>query len=511
MKTSPMHEIVWCIRAAGELFCHESRPPLLRRWESGSACRFVARTVFLLIIATPGLAQKPAGTEGAVNNTSVTDATPRRVPAAAKVQELLARAEADMKAGRAVEALVLLEPHEDELVGDKRYDYLLGIAALDSGKADKATLAFERVLAVDPNFAGARLDMARAYFQLGDFQRAKTEFTTVLTQNPPPEARRTTEQYLKLIAAREEAQKTRFAAYVEAGGGRDSNINSSPGQSQIPVPIFANQIFTLSQNNVQTGANYAQVAAGAEVNRTIDGGLSAFAGFDVRQRVYDSYSRFNTVYVRGQLGAMYTSETDVLRAGVSEDQYNLGGPAVYTSAGVNGEWRHALSKANQITVSGQSNRFRFPAESLQTQNFDQSIVGIGGMHFMPDGKSALLASLYGGYERSVAPVTALNPTGGRADGNKRFNGVRLGGQGYINDNWDFFVGAGYQAGRYDKQNASFLEIRRDPQTDFSAGVNWRFARQWSLRPQVTFVRNDSNIAIYSFRRVDASINLRRDF
>ena len=75
MKTSPMHEIVWCIRAAGELFCHESRPPLLRRWESGSACGFVARTVLLLIVATPGLAQKPAGTEGAGLRNATTEAT----------------------------------------------------------------------------------------------------------------------------------------------------------------------------------------------------------------------------------------------------------------------------------------------------------------------------------------------------------------------------------------------------------------------------------------------------
>lgn len=416
-----------------------------------------------------------------------------------------------MRAGKAGDAYDLLEPNENELAGDKRYDYLLGIAALDSGKADKATIAFERVLAVDPNFAGARLDMARAYFQLGDFQRARTEFTTVLAQNPPPEAKRTTEQYLQLISAREEAQKTRISAYAEVAAGRDSNINSSPGQAQIPVPFFANQIFTLSQNNVQTGANYAQGAAGLEVNRVLVGELSAFGGVDLRQRSYDSYSRFNTFYARAQLGAMYSGETEMVRTAFTNDQYNLGGSPVYTSSGVNGEWRHALSKTNQITLSAQANRFRFPSESLQTQNFDQSTLGVGGLHFFADGKSAVFASLYTGYERSVAPVTALNPTGGRADGNKHFDGVRLGGQGYVNEQWDYFAGAGMQSGRYDKENASFLTIRHDRQTDLGAGVNWRFAKQWTLRPHATYVKNDSNIAIYSFHRLDASIAVRRDF
>src|SRR3954468_9324165 len=49
------------------------------------------------------------------------------------------------------EAYALLEPQEFDLAGDVDFDTLLGIAALDSGKPDKATLAFERVLAVNPN------------------------------------------------------------------------------------------------------------------------------------------------------------------------------------------------------------------------------------------------------------------------------------------------------------------------------------------------------------------------
>ena len=95
-------------------------------------------------------------------------------------EKLLADAEALMKAGKPDLAYKLLEPFEFDRSGEVRFDYLIGIAALDSGKPDKATLAFERVLAEDPNYAGARLDMARAYYQLGDIQRAKTEFEMVL-------------------------------------------------------------------------------------------------------------------------------------------------------------------------------------------------------------------------------------------------------------------------------------------------------------------------------------------
>ncbi|MDP1939135.1 MAG: tetratricopeptide repeat protein, partial [Gallionella sp.] len=145
--------------------------------------------------------------------------------------QALRDADALIKNGNPAAAYALLKPLEFERAGDIRFDYLFGIAALDSGHADEATLAFERVLTMDPNFAGARLDMARAYYQLGDLLRAKTEFETVLSQNPPELARATIQKYLDAIASHEQAQKTRFSAYVEGVAGHDSNIANSSTQT----------------------------------------------------------------------------------------------------------------------------------------------------------------------------------------------------------------------------------------------------------------------------------------
>jgi len=99
-------------------------------------------------------------------------------------EKLLSDADSLIKSGKPAAAYDLLSPLEFEHAGEVRFDYLIGTAALDSGNPAQATLAFERVLAVSPDFPGARFDMARAYYQLGDMPRARTEFNMALNQKP---------------------------------------------------------------------------------------------------------------------------------------------------------------------------------------------------------------------------------------------------------------------------------------------------------------------------------------
>lgn len=126
----------------------------------------------------------------------------------------LREADALIRNGKPAEAYALLEPLESGRSGEVRFDYLLGIAALDSGKPDKAVRALERVLAIDPDFTGARLDMARAYYQLGDLPRARSEFETVLKRNPPENVQATINKYLAAMDSGAQAKQSAPASVV---------------------------------------------------------------------------------------------------------------------------------------------------------------------------------------------------------------------------------------------------------------------------------------------------------
>ena len=417
----------------------------------------------------------------------------------------LDKADALMKAGKAAEAYSLLEPFEFEHSGNIRFDYLLGIAALDSGKPDKATLALERVLAADPNFAGARIDMGRAYFQLGDITRAKTEFESVLTQNPPPAAKATIDNYLAAIEKQESAKQTKATGYIEAFMGHDTNVNYATSQSQIAVPALGNLVFTLNPSGVKSPDDYRGVGLGGEISHQYSATVGVYAGVDVRSRGNSTQDKFDSTSFDGRAGIALGEGANIVRLGALAGRFALDGKTNRDTNGLNAEWRHLLDPANQLSAFGQLVRFRFEP-TISVNNFDQSTYGLNWLRVLREGKAIVSASAFAGDER--APL--------RADGGKRFTGLRLGGQMQISETTELFGGIGAQFSKYDLANAAFSSptdpVKRDDQQyDANIGLNWHYDKVWTIRPQIAYLRNKSNIVIYQYDRSDVSVTIRRDF
>jgi tetratricopeptide (TPR) repeat protein len=418
-------------------------------------------------------------------------------------EKLLGEAEALMKAGKPDLAYKLLEPLEFDRAGEVRFDYLLGIAALDSGKPDKATLAFERVLAEDPNYAGARLDMARAYYQLGDMQRAKTEFEMVLDENPSDAARATIEKYLDDIAERENVSKTLISGYAEGTVGRDTNVNNA---SDFPSNIITP---TLIPGSTELSDNYLGVAAGGEINHDLNANFRLYAGADISKRNYFRQKSFDLFSTEERAGVIYGTGTDRYRVGMSGGQNAQGGARYYNSSGVNAEWRHALGASQQLNVFGQYVQYRYANPVLQLNDINQLVAGVGMLHML--GKSALFGSLYLGTENDVGPATLSRPGGGRTDGAKRFAGIRAGGQATVGDSAKLFFSAGEQLGYFSNVDPLISGHRIDRLADLTLGVNWYLDDLWVVRPQIVRYLNTSNLAAYAYDRNDYSLTVRRNF
>lgn len=434
--------------------------------------------------------------------------------AQAAYEQALRDADGLIRDGQPEQAYALLQGLEREHAGETRFDYLLGVAALDSGKPDLATLAFERVLMTDPDFAGARLEMARAYYQLGDLLRAKVEFERVARQNPDAAESATIRKYLEAIAARDPNKATHVSAYILGAAGHDSNVNNSTSQQQVTVniPAIGPVTAVLNPSSLKTSDNYAGLGAGAQIGHTLNPNWGLYAGADLFQRDYNRQKDFNSLAAEERAGVMYGADAERIRLGMIAGQYMLGGRRNWSNAGLNAEWAHTLSPRNHVALFGQYQQYRFADYAMQVNDFNQQVVGAGWTHALPDGRSLLSGFLYYGAEQDVSTlITTATPSGGRTDGAKRLGGLRLGGQTAWGDRTTLYANAGWQAGNYSRVNPFFLMQRADRYYDLAAGANWHWAPLWSVGPQLAFSRNTSNIPVYSYSRAEVSLILRRDF
>src|SRR5258708_7456328 len=99
-------------------------------------------------------------------------------------EESLRQAHAALRAGRAATAERWLRTLEAQFPGEPNCLWLLGVALLEQNKIAESIAALEGLLTRVPDFAQARVDLARAYRSGGFAARAREEVRRVLENTP---------------------------------------------------------------------------------------------------------------------------------------------------------------------------------------------------------------------------------------------------------------------------------------------------------------------------------------
>ena len=414
-------------------------------------------------------------------------------------QGLLEKAEALLKSGKAEEAYQMLEPLEVQGAGDQVYDYLLATSALDSNRPSKATFVYERILAVTPNYIGVRADMGRAYYALGDLGRAKIEFETVLSfKGIPNDLRGTVEQYVRAIEGKSQNKATARIGYVELGFGRDTNIGSAYDEAQIVIPTIG------LYDPDRKGDSYATLGLGGEISHQLNPQWGLFGGADYRGRAYQTFCENTCNWTAdGRAGVSYSGGAWMLRAGLTAGTYNLNQTSYRDTVGATLDWRLTLGNSSQLSLGASSAQATYNFTGQTDQNTQTNAVSAGWLTPLGNGSAVLSLNLAGGFE---------NATAGRTDGDKRFYGPRITVQKSFSPTLGGYVSLGATYSTYSGINTLYSLKRDEVMNDLAFGLNWTIAKGLSVRPQLVYIRNRSADAeLYTYDKVDGSINLRLDF
>jgi len=421
------------------------------------------------------------------------------VPVFAYADAVLDEAAALVKKRDFKGAYNLLEPLESDRAGDPGYDYVFGVAAIESGKVTRGVFALERVLAVQPNNTDARAFIARAYFQLGEKQTAKTEFQNTLGQKPSPAVEKAINDYMSAID-KSLGLTTTYNAYIEGTYGHDSNVNSAVGSSTIN--LFGTQ-FNVPDGQRETSDNFMGVNAGASFRTPIKQGVDFFAGANTFQRVNLHNEEFDTGTFDMNAGFRFKEAIDTYSIAVQNSRFYVDNKRFRNAYGVTGQWQRDLSATDQVSAYAQFNKLKYPEQEERDAN--RYVVGGGWAHvFAGDKTPVLFINGYIGKEDTKDSGFADNMYG------HKIYGARTAGQVSLTPHWVAYANAGYEFRDYNGDDAVFAKTRRDNQWDTAVGLRY-LGKVWTIKPQLSYLHNDSNIVISDFDRTVLSVSFRHDF
>ncbi|HEU0162828.1 MAG TPA: tetratricopeptide repeat protein [Rhizomicrobium sp.] len=424
-------------------------------------------------------------------------ALPSRSADLGEARQLLAR-------GQAPAVYAMLAPEITRQAGNPDFDYLLGMAAVDSGRPAEAVAAFERVLAVRPDQLQARAELGRAYIAMNEPEAARRELGVVQQQpSIPPAVRRTLDRYVNALDTSLSGGGTRVSGQVSLSGGYDSNVNNSTSEPRILIPAFAALGYaTLSPSAVAQEDGFAQAAGRLSVVHGLSVNQRLVADFTGSYRVNGAQDAFNQGLLGATIGfAHVTPDDGTFTISGQAQAYFVGGKDYRNAFGALGQWTFRRGEYD-LGLYAQYLKLAYPSNA--PQDADRYALGVTlGREIQSAWPSYLFGSVYGGQEITENPAfDNLSYT---------YAGARLGLEMKATPDLSIIPSLAVETNQYLAAEPLFLKTRDTLRTDLDVTVRYRINPQLSLGVNVTYTNANSNIPLYDFERVATMLTLSRDF
>ncbi len=457
------------------------------------------RVVSIALAALASLPTAASWSQAASGNAPEAHASPS-TPAPRTLAELLREARDRIDGGQAEDAWQALQARIADYAGEPEFDYLLGLAALDSGRPGRAVLALERVLIVRPDFLQARAELARAYFAIREHDNARREFETVSSRSIPQEVRQVIGRYLDAIRERERRDESQFDAWAEFEAGYDSNANFGSASGHW-VLADGTAVIPLGISRPRESAAFG-AAIGADGSVPIGGAWRWTVGGRVSTRRYPSAHTLDQDQFDLHTGFSVRSGCHRIDMLVQAQHLELDGASFRTAAGGVVQWQCDLDARTRVGAYAQHFDFDFPGEGAR----DARRAGLG----------LTLAHVFDGPAR---PLVVAGASGGRERSRRGFGNLsydyrsaRAAYSRAIGRRWRGFASLSYETRDFDAPEPFFGVVRDDRQTDLHFGAERALApTRWTVAPTISWTRSRSNVAPNDFRRTQAGVVLRYRF
>jgi tetratricopeptide (TPR) repeat protein len=388
-----------------------------------------------------------------------------------------------------------------ELMGDPLFDYFFGVAAVEAGRASYGVLALERVLLSNPNDDLARLELARAYFTLGDYQRAREEFETVKKSRPPAGVVSTINIYLDAIDRKEGEYKVQYGLYGELGIGYNNNVNTAAAINNIILPYFGP--VQLSATSQPQSSVFSYTLVGATVNAPITANTHAFANVNNSTQRYSQVNGYDLNVSNATVGVKTVDGANEYKAVGFGSLAKLDQVPVPDTLGAGVEYVRHLNSTQSVLVGGGTSSLAYGSQ-YGAYDSNLSVATVGYRQTFPTTKWSPVVDVMANY-------ASQTNTSNRPDLGRKITGGNIQLSMIPTEKLGISVGAGYAHSNYGAPDLLFLTNRADNLVSGNAVVQYKLTKELSARAEFTYFNNQSNINLYGYDQWTGALKLRYEW
>jgi tetratricopeptide (TPR) repeat protein len=396
----------------------------------------------------------------------------------------------------------MMKEHE----GEPEFDFLFGLSALETGRPNEAVFALERITYSYPDQMRVKLELARAFFQLNNYQASRELFNEVLGTNPTDNVKANIKVFLNQITERENDIAGSFDFFVSANLGSDSNINSATSLGVVAIPGIGN--VTLSSNGTSINDNFNELGAGVAYNKpfsktsglTLTGNLNRHDNFSSNDFDIDVFAADATYFdINGNIRMSY---------GLKGQLVNLNGERFQDSSSLLVSMTRSPGDGWTQSLTGAYTLVRYDDglnKNASLRDVNQALVS--GALGKAVGKFNHTVSIYYGDEHAVNSAGENNA--------QQFYGVAFAEQYQLDSKNVPYFRIAYHHSENKKEDAIFSlvenTVRSDNALNASLGWVWLMNTNVNITSDVTYTNNDSNLALYKYDRLKFQTGVRYQF
>ncbi|MDP2001263.1 MAG: tetratricopeptide repeat protein [Rhodoferax sp.] len=370
--------------------------------------------------------------------------------------------------------------------------YQTATRLMEEARFNEARAVLERLLQLQPEHAGAWLDLAVLQCNAGRGQVAESLFTTIEQRFTPPPALQDVINQLRSRGC--DSPAPAGMARLQVGRVHDSNVNQGAISPFFNVGSGSNLV-TLVLAPEYAPRSDTGTAVSGEFSRTLPGGTLGFAQFQARQ--YDRLPQYNLNSVA--LGAEHPWQLGswTVRANGSAGLTTLGG-SVYQrqlQLQLQATAPLGLPKGWELGASGGWTGVSYPTLT----GFDSRLWESRGLLVYRSDDAFLQASVGYALDRGDAQRPGNDRSGAvlSLTGRRRLAGALVGELGWSYQSWH--GQQAYSPGLIDERRRQHTQILR-------AAVTMPLSRQQAVHVELRAVRNRENISIFEFQGKQLQVN-----